>query len=255
MPRSTRRSGACRVAVMAQGTEGTRIVALDLARTGALVAMAIYHFAFDLQMFGYLAPGTVFSGPLRALALTTAASFLCLAGVSLILAQGAALRLRPFLRRLAMIVGAALVISVGSYIWAPQAYIYFGILHAIAALSLVGLALRRLARLGAGRALAGLAFALPDLVALSPRWLVWTGLVTPPRPALDFVPIFPWAAAFLAGMALGRLGQATGFWARLRGPGTPLARGLGWPGRHSLAVYLIHQPVLIGLIWLVTRLT
>ena len=239
---------------MAQGTEGTRIVALDLARTGALLAMAIYHFAFDLQMFGYLAPGTVFTGPLRALALATATSFLGLAGVSLILAQAAALRLRPFLRRLAMIVGAALVISVGSYVWAPQAYIYFGILHAIAALSLIGLALRHLPALGLA-VLAGVAFVLPDLVALSPRWLVWTGLVTPPRPALDFVPIFPWAAAFLAGMALGRLGQAAGLWARLRGPGTPLTRGLSWPGRHSLAVYLIHQPVLVGLVWLVTRLT
>ena len=239
---------------MAQGTEGTRIVALDLARTGALVAMAIYHFAFDLQMFGYLAPGTVFSGPLRALALATAASFLGLAGVSLILAQGGALRLRPFLRRLAMIAGAALIISLGSYIWAPQAYIYFGILHAIAALSLIGLALRRLpATVLAG--LAGLAFVLPDLVALSPRWLVWTGLVAPPRPALDFVPIFPWAAAFLAGMALGRLGARAGLWSRLRGQATPLARVLSWPGRHSLAVYLIHQPVLVGLIWLVTRLT
>ena len=237
-----------------QQTTGGRIVGLDLARTGALVAMAIYHFAFDLEMFGYLPAGAVFSGPLRWLAIATASSFLFLAGVSLVLAQGARLRLRPFLRRLALIAGAALVISLGSYIWAPHIYIYFGILHAIASLSLLGLFLRRAPALVLIVA-ALAAFFLPQAVQLSPGWLGWTGLVSPTRPALDFVPIFPWAAAFLAGMAVSRIALSTGLWARARGPAAPWAQMLSWPGQHSLAIYLIHQPVLVGLLWLWAQLS
>jgi len=237
----------------AQMEETGRIVALDLARTAALVAMTIYHFAFDLMIFGHLPPGTAFNPSLRGLAIATASSFLFLAGVSLVLAQGEVLRWKPFLRRLSFVAGAALMISIAFYIWSRPVYIYFGILHAIATLSVLGLPLRRAPALVLA-GLAGLAFALPELVAIEARWLMWTGLVPDPRPALDLVPVFPWAAAFLAGMAVGRAGLTWGLWARLRtaAPRPILAR-LSWPGRHSLAIYLVHQPVLIALIWGVTR--
>jgi uncharacterized membrane protein len=175
--------------------------------------------------------------------------------VSLVLAQGDAPRWRPFLRRFAFIAGAALVISVGSYVGAREVYIYFGILHAIATLSLLGLALRR-APAALLWAAAPLAFFLPDLVTLPQGWLAWIGLSDMPRPSLDFVPVFPWSAAFLLGMALGRFGRATGLWDRLARPAPPLwARRLSWPGQHSLAIYLAHQPVLIGLLWVYTQLT
>lgn len=232
-----------------------RIPALDLARTGALLAMAIFHFAFDLEMFGYLAPRTTLMQPLRGLALATASSFLFLAGISIVLAHGKTLRLRPFLRRWAMIAGAAAVISVGSYIFEPEDYIYFGILHAIATFSLLALPLLRLPALGLiGLAIA--AFYLENFVALPGPTHSWTGLTTITRPSLDYVPVFPWFAAFLMGMAMGRLGGYFGLWQRLAqsGPTTPLTEWLSWPGRHSLWVYLGHQPVLIGLIWIYTQL-
>jgi uncharacterized membrane protein len=80
-------------------------------------------------------------------------------------------------------------------------------------------------------------------------WL-WLGLGRTIPPMIDYEPVLPWVAPVLAGIAIGRLG--TSLWprlARVRLPGW-----LTWPGRHSLAIYLVHQPVLMGGVWLATRL-
>jgi uncharacterized membrane protein len=81
-----------------------------------------------------------------------------------------------------------------------------------------------------------------------PLWLAWTGLAARTPPSLDFVPVFPWAGMFLLGMAAAQAMTTLGLWERLR-PAAPPGRALRiatWPGRHSLLVYLVHQPVLIA---------
>ena len=79
--------------------------------------------------------------------------------------------------------------------------------------------------------------------------LRFLGLSTLPAQTVDFEPVFPWLAAFLAGMGFGRIGQAMGLWDRLRGwPDGRATRLLSWPGQLSLAIYLIHQPVLLALV-------
>jgi uncharacterized membrane protein len=71
----------------------------------------------------------------------------------------------------------------------------------------------------------------------------------------DFEPIFPWFGPFLLGLALARFGGSLGWWSRAaQWTGTPLLQKLAWPGRHSLTIYLIHQPVLMGLIWAYTQI-
>ena len=234
-----------------------RIAALDIARTGALVAMAVYHFVYDLELFGYLVPGTAVTGGWRMLAVATASSFLFLAGVSLWLAHGDGLRWRGFVKRLAMIAGAAALISLATYLAIPQGFIFFGILHCIALSSVFGIAFLRLPdwalAVCAGCVLwVGLQ---PGFAGLDAPVLWWSGLQAVPTPSVDYVPIFPWFAAFLAGMAVARLMDRLGLWARLATPDTaPVWVRLGWPGRHSLLIYLVHQPVLIGAIWVFTAL-
>jgi len=92
---------------------------------------------------------------------------------------------------------------------------------------------------------AGIAF---QSAAFDAPLLHWIGFVTH-RPATeDYVPLFPWSGLVLIGTALGHALQRRGF-----GPLAPLARApraLRWLGRHSLGVYLLHQPLLIGLLWL-----
>ncbi|TCM79305.1 uncharacterized protein DUF1624 [Rhodovulum steppense] len=221
----------------------------------ALVGMGVFHLVYDLEMFGHLPPGTAVTGGWRILSFAVAGSFLFLAGVSLQLAHGHGLRPRAFLRRLAMIAGAAGLVSLGTWVMFPTSFVYFGILHSIAAASILGLAfLRQPAVLTLAAAGAVLMVAQTGL-GLAPSfrgiWLDWTGLTASPRPSVDFVPIIPWLAPFLSGIALASLATQAGLHKRFErhAAATPLMRRLTWPGRHSLAIYLLHQPVLIGLVW------
>ncbi|NKX44682.1 DUF1624 domain-containing protein [Roseicyclus persicicus] len=234
-----------------------RILALDLARAAALLAMAVFHLAFDLELFGFAPPGTTMQPGWRWLAFLTAGSFLFLVGVSLWLAHGQGIRWRGVWTRLAMIAGAAGVITAATFVAMPHAFIFFGILHCIAVASLLGLAFLRLPAL----VLIALGLAvlwLPQLARFDlfdPPWLWWTGLQATAVRSVDYVPIFPWFGPVLLGLAAGRLMSRAGLWERLsRWQAPPLARALAWPGRHSLAVYLVHQPVLIALVWTAAQL-
>jgi uncharacterized membrane protein len=236
-----------------------RIPALDIARSAALVAMVVFHFTFDLELFGHLAPGTTtLPGPWRALAVATAGSFLFLAGVSLWLAHGQGIRWRAFWRRFAIIAAAALAVSVGTYVAFPDAFVFFGILHSIALCSLFGLAALRLPPL-LTLALAVVVFYAPDFArsaAFDAPWFWWTGLQTVPLRSVDYEPVFPWFTPVLAGIALAKWAEAAGLWSRLAVEGEPgrAARLMSWPGRHSLVIYLVHQPILIALVWSATQI-
>jgi uncharacterized membrane protein len=231
---------------------GGRLVAIDLARTLALVGMAVFHFTFDLEMFGLVPPGTTTSGGWAVFARIIAGSFLFLAGVSLVLAHGNGIRWRAFGWRMAKVAAAAGLVTAGTYAAFPHAFVFFGILHSIALASLMGLALLRVPGLLL-LILAGAVIWVDRAVGvevLNPRWWAWIGLGSAQPPSVDLVPVFPWFAAFLGGMAVAKLAGAAGLWARLAlwSPGG-LLRRMAWPGRHSLVIYLVHQPVLIGGLW------
>lgn len=234
-----------------------RVVPVDLARTAALLAMVVFHFGFDLELFGYLVPGTVTSGAWRLLAVGTASSFLFLAGLGLWLAHGEGIRWGAFWRRFLIVGGAAGLVSLGTYLVFPDAFVFFGILHSIALGSVFALALLRLPVL----VLLPLALAVylaPDYLrapVFDAPWWWWSGLQTVPLRSVDYEPIFPWFAPMILGVALGRFGSESGLWSRLAlwRPGA-WAHWLSLPGRHSLIIYLAHQPILISIVWAVTQM-
>lgn len=212
--------------------------------------MIAFHFRFDLVLYGLADPSLTQTGFFIWHARLVAGAFLTLAGVSLWLAHGQGLRWRAFWRRQARLIGAAALVSLVTYYAVPQAWVFFGILHSIALGSLLALPFLRLpagVTLAAGLAVIGAAQVLPELLAWNHPGLRWLGLQTLGTSTVDLEPLFPWFGLMLIGLGLGRL------WAprRLR-PAPPPGRlltALAWPGRHSLMIYLVHQPVLMALIW------
>jgi uncharacterized membrane protein len=234
--------------------------AIDVARGLAIAAMVVYHLAWDLSSVHLIATDVIGHPGWRMFARAIAASFLVLVGIGLFLGHGDGVRWRAFSRRLAILCGAALAVTLVTRIVFSDAYIFFGILHVIAVSSVLALPfLRAPFVLVAGTAVlcfaAPLLFTAPGLDAPS---LDWLGLGSrPPPPTNDYVPVFPWFGFVLLGVAVGRLICFRTF-ARpafpRRGTG-PLARALIWSGRRSLLIYLLHQPLLLGSLLLVVRVT
>ncbi|MBD8689301.1 MULTISPECIES: heparan-alpha-glucosaminide N-acetyltransferase [unclassified Rhizobium] len=228
-----------------------RIGALDTLRGIALIAMASYHFTWDLEMFGYLDPGTATQGWWRLYARGIASTFLFLAGFSLYLAHRRGVHWPSYGKRFAMVAGAALLISVATYFAVPDGWIFFGILHNIATASLIGLLFLRLPFF-VTLVFAALALIAPRYLssdAFNPIWLSWIGLSTAPPRSNDYVPLLPFLAPFLLGLAISQFVTPRGWLDRFRKP-SGRKNILALFGRHSLLFYLVHQPVLIAIVYL-----
>ena len=233
-----------------------RVDAVDCARGVAIVGMAAYHLTWDLADFRLVSPLLPFTPPMRLLSHGVASVFLALVGVSLALAHRKGFNQRAFWRRLAIVAGAAALVTAGSVVFAPGEGIFFGILHCIAAASLIAapfVTAPAWASLAAGLA----AIAAPFLVQsplFDPPWVLWLGLGEALPNTLDWYPLLPWAGIVLVGLSLAR---APGVIPRLTSPErwhatSGPSRALCFAGRHSLPIYLVHQPIFLGLLYALT---
>lgn len=237
-----------------------RVDLVDVARGVALVAMFVFHFSWDLVFTGF--SHADITGDLRwiVFARLIAGSFLTIMGASLVLATRNGVRWRPFLIRLGVIAGAAALVTIGTKLFLPDNFIFFGILHHIALASVLGLAFLRLP-IALVVLVAALCFAAPLLIhdaRLNSGPGLILGLGTTFPETLDYVPIFHWFGCVLLGIVLARLLLAyapEGAWRRWRAA-SALTRLVAWGGRHSLPIYLTHQLVFLGLLmgaaWLFT---
>jgi uncharacterized membrane protein len=232
----------------------SRFPEIDIVRGVAVIMMVVFHIAFDLNYLG-IVPLPVGTGGLRLLALATAGLFLFVVGVSLSISSAHArkvLSTRDFivkyLKRGAFIFLLGLGITLVTWLLLPDGVVLFGILH------LIGLAVM-LSPLYTGRywpnlLLGALIIALGPVVAglKGSPLLLWVGLQPPSFYSVDYTPVFPWLGLVLLGVFFGMTLYPSGKRPE-RLPGLS-SRPLQFLGRHSLAIYLIHQPVIIGILLL-----
>jgi uncharacterized membrane protein len=226
---------------------------LDVARGLAIVAMVVFHVAWDLYYFGYYAVDVTQAPGWVVFQKSILTSFLLLVGMGLVLGHGGGIRWRAFWRRWAFLVVAALLTTAGTYWMFPDYFVFFGVLHAIALFSLLALPLLRLrwwVTAAVGVVVIAANFAWND-VAFEQRSLAWIGFWPTSPPTSDVVPVFPWFGVVLLGVALMRLVAAGPVGRRLQSwrSDVPVARGIAWLGRWSLPFYLLHQPVIIGALY------
>lgn len=220
--------------------------------------MALFHFTWDLDYFGLAPAGVTASAPFKWLGDGIAASFLLVVGASLALASRHGFAPRAFFRRLLTITGAAALITLATWYAFPDEFIFFGILHCIALSSLAAAPFLR-ARLPIVLLVAAIALMLPIFIAspfLDAPQYWWLGLGTHQPLSNDWRPFLPWFGVVLIGLAGARAALAHGLPSRIADahPKGIVGRGLILAGRRSLLIYLVHQPLLFGALFLATSL-
>lgn len=233
----------------------TRYIELDLLRSAAVILMVGYHVLVDLRFFyGWELP--IFGGGWWLLARSIAITFLALVGIGFMISHdrakkkglsGAKLYLK-YARRGAIILAAALGVSVATAILIPGFYIRFGILHLIGVSTLL---LPFFARFREWNALIGLFVIVVGNAVFGTRvgtsLLLPFGFVPHTFASLDYFPLLPWTGVILVGMAVGYfLYVRTIDWRRrlpLLDAQSSMLRSIAWPGRHALMIYLLHQPL------------
>jgi len=229
-----------------------RLPVIDIARGAAIVAMMIYHLCWDLWFYGFIRADVGFDPGWVAFALMILFAFMFLVGVGLVLGHGDGVRWNSFWRRWLLVAGGAALITLGTWLVFPESFVYFGVLHAIALFSLLALPFLFtpiwLTGLVAATVI-GLHFGFADPL-YNEKAFSWIGFWVVPPPTNDLVPVFPWFGVVLLGVVAVRLTRGRAIETRLAkiGPTNTPARVLGWMGRWSLAIYLIHQPILLAAI-------
>jgi uncharacterized membrane protein len=232
---------------------------IDALRALAMLWMTAYHFSFDLNHFGHIQQN-FYQDPVWTWQRTGIVSlFLLCAGMGQALAVRQGQDWPRFWRRWAQVAGCALLVSAGSWRMFARSWISFGVLHGMALMLIVVRALlargwlRGAAPWVAGAALMLIAPWLGDALrelappavqaAFDSRWLNWLGVVTRKPITEDYVPLLPWLGVMLWGVGLAQALAASPRLARWQPP-----RFLSALGRWSLSYYMLHQPVLIGLL-------
>jgi uncharacterized membrane protein len=241
-----------------------RFFEVDAIRGIAIVMMVIFHFFFDLDFLGIHEFNTQ-SGILLLIGRSAAILFIFLVGVSLTLSYSRMLHLHGtpnqfphFLKRGAGVFAWGLVITIITATLLEKGTIYFGILHLLGISIILSYPFLkyRAETFATGIIILLLGLPVSEIVIESPL-LLWLGIMPYSFYSLDYFPLLPWFGVVLLGIFTGN-SLYTDYQRQFRicdCNENLFVRLLGYLGRRSLFIYLVHQPVIVGVLILISGLS
>lgn len=216
----------------------------DLLRGLAIVLMFLFHGWYDLSVFNFVSMD-FHDWRWRSFRAVIVGLFCLMAGASLYWSHHRGIRWRPLVIRQSQLAAGALILSIFSYFAYPDAWIFFGILHFFVVALLISLPLVRFPR---AALLLGCAVIVAERLGL-PGTDPWVhSLLQPlfglPDVSIDRMYLLPWLGVVWIGIWLATQPVLALRWQPKR------LHWLRWMGQHPLMLYLVHQPVLFGLAWL-----
>jgi uncharacterized membrane protein len=216
-----------------------RIIEIDLLRVAAIILMVVFHFVYDLNEFAGVDidyDSTFWFSIGKAAALL----FIFVSGISSCLGRNS-------IKRGIKVLGFGLLISIVTYFFDPREYIRFGILHFLGISILLSYFLKKLNKpclfiLSIASVLLGL-WANSVSVAtflLLPFGFMYIGFAT-----FDYYPLFPYLSVFIFGILAYKVFYQKGQSLMKR---EYRLNKVNFISKHSLLIYLVHQPIIIGVI-------
>lgn len=249
---------------------GERYWEVDAIRGIALIGMIVYHFLACMVIFHMIVEDKEFLSYYGTINIASA-SFVLIAGVALILLharkKGRTTQeyYRSIIAKALFLFVIALGITVATWFGAAvflhnEVFVKFGFLHMLSVSMLLCLPFLRL---GKWNFIPGLLIVLLGIFVIpgftSPEWLFPLGIHGTEFMAAtqDYFPLFPWFGVLLIGTVLGAVFYPDGvrsFWFPEPGRFGKFFARIG-NGRITLAVYLVHIPVIFVILWLVSAIT
>lgn len=222
-----------------------RIWEIDFLRGTVLVLMVFFHLLFDLKEF-YNYPVAYNSGVYFYIGKVSAILFIIISAVSSFFS-------RNNVRRAVKFLVVAFLITIGSHLYNSAYGIKFGIMHFLGVSILLFPLFKNINKyfllvLGTGIIILGNYL---DHIAVANNCLFLFNLTGSSWVSADYYPLFPWFGVFLYGVVLGKILYPT---KKSLFKFTPPRDIVSYFGRHTLLIYLIHQPILLLAIGAYVRL-
>ncbi len=240
------------------GSNQTRIIEVDVLRGVAIIMMVAFHATWDLNYLGFIQVD-LYSGPQALFAYSIGTLFLILVGISLTLSHSRAvktmspsgLRLKYLTRGLRLLALGALI-TIVTWLIIAEGFIVFGILSCIGLSIIFAFPLINRPRLALSiGAMAVILGVVLHQFSFTTYWLLWLGFIPQDFFSVDYFPMLPWFGVVLIGITIGNHIYGHDLRSRIKKE-TIITRPLGLLGRHSLLIYLIHQPLILGLLLLLS---
>ncbi|MBF0360578.1 MAG: DUF1624 domain-containing protein [Oligoflexia bacterium] len=217
-----------------------RFPLLDLIRGIAVIFMIIFHSTFDLKMLKFISHSSLSESYWFYFPRLIVCMFLFCVGASLSITHKNKFKLAAFSKRLLLIGFWAIIISIATYILFPKYWIKFGMLHIVATSSLLSIPFIK-------RPFISL---FVSIIILLLFFIIIPNKITfPPEEwapnSFDYIPIYPWFSAVL----LGIFWEHLGFFKIKISVHSRKLKFIQFLGRHSLLIYILHQPFLYGTLY------